>query len=151
VFVSHETNKTPVRSDVGTVATGRNPLPLGMGRFNKDETRLTSIEDKWIYFVKNAGNLHAIPESLNEPCIIDAFSRINEAAMTAEELELQWRRHDFIHAQRTSIELAEEKGEVRGRQQALIDVARNLLDVLDDDTIALKTGLTIEQIRVLRC
>jgi predicted transposase/invertase (TIGR01784 family) len=127
---------------------------IELPKFTKDETALTSIEDKWIYFVKNAGNLHAIPESLNEPCIVDAFSRINEAAMTAEELDLQWRRHDFIHAQRTSIELAEEKGEARGRQEgrqeALLDVACNLLDVLDDETIALKTGLTIAQISMLR-
>lgn len=27
-------NKTPARSGVGTVSIGRNPLPLGMGRFN---------------------------------------------------------------------------------------------------------------------
>lgn len=97
------------------------------------------------------------------PDLVKAHTKLDKAVDTAsEELELQWRRHDFIHAQRTSIELAEEKGEARGRQEgrqegiqegrqeALRDVARNLLDLLDDETIALKTGLTLVEISQLR-
>ena len=40
----------------------------------------------------------------------------------------------------------EENAEKRGR----LEVAKNLLDILDDETIAEKTGLNIEEIKVLR-
>ncbi len=127
-------------------------------KFTKSEEQLETIEDKWIYFIQNAGSLTTIPQTLNEPCIVDAFERINEAAMTPEELELQQKRHAFIQIQRSGLELAEEKGRAEGleagielgKQEEKLDIARNLLDVLDDATIALKTGLTVEQITALR-
>ena len=40
--------------------------------------------------------------------------------------------------------------EQNGRNEEKIQLARNLLDVLDDKTIALKTGLDIEEVRKLR-
>lgn len=86
--------------------------------------------------------------------------------MTPEELELQQKRHAFIQIQRTGLELAEEKGRAEGielgkqegielgkqegEQAKALEISRNLLDVLDDATIALKTGLTLEQITALR-
>ncbi len=41
-----------------------------------------------------------------------------------------------------------EEGKREGKKQR--DIAQNLLDVLDDETIALKTGLDIEEVRRLR-
>ncbi|WP_252225306.1 hypothetical protein [Clostridium sp. ZBS2] len=43
-----------------------------------------------------------------------------------------------------------EKGIQEGEYKKAIEIARNLLDVLDDETIALKTGLNIDEIRKLR-
>ncbi len=43
-----------------------------------------------------------------------------------------------------------EKGIQEGEYKKAIEVARNLLDVLDDETIALKTGLNIDEIKKLR-
>ncbi|WP_279289948.1 hypothetical protein [Clostridium botulinum] len=37
--------------------------------------------------------------------------------------------------------------EVRVKNDKAIEIAKNLLDVLDNKTIALKTGLDIEQIK----
>jgi predicted transposase/invertase (TIGR01784 family) len=135
-------------------------------KFNKTENELTDIKDKWIYFVKNAGKLDYIPTALQEPCIEEALSMANEAGLSKEDLELQHRRHDFILLQQGSLELAEEKGEARGIERGIelgkqegielgehtkaLAIAQNLLDVLDDATIAAKTGLTIEQVKALR-
>ncbi|NFT93753.1 hypothetical protein FDF86_15550 [Clostridium botulinum] len=44
----------------------------------------------------------------------------------------------------------EQKGEEKGLKEGKIQVAKNLLDVLDDETIALKTGLDIEEVIKLR-
>jgi len=38
----------------------------------------------------------------------------------------------------------------KGELKAKIEIAKNLLDILDDETISLKTGLTIEEIKKLR-
>ena len=43
-----------------------------------------------------------------------------------------------------------EEGLKQARKQQAIEIAKNLLDVLDDETISLKTGLSIEEIKKLR-
>lgn len=43
-----------------------------------------------------------------------------------------------------------EEAEARGEAKGKLDIARNLLDTLDTDTIALKTGLPLPQIKQLR-
>ncbi|WP_061313039.1 Rpn family recombination-promoting nuclease/putative transposase [Clostridium botulinum] len=48
------------------------------------------------------------------------------------------------------IEEGIQKGIQEGQYKKAIEVARNLLDVLDDETIALKTGLNIDEIKKLR-
>jgi predicted transposase/invertase (TIGR01784 family) len=79
---------------------------------------LKSIQEKWIYFVKNAGSLEYIPELLaSDPGISQAFGFANEAAMSREELEIQFKRRDFIILQRGSLALAESKGREEGLQE----------------------------------
>ena len=43
-----------------------------------------------------------------------------------------------------------EEGKQEGKQEERINIATKLLDVLDDETIAIKTGLSIEVVRSLR-
>ena len=43
-----------------------------------------------------------------------------------------------------------EEGLKRARKQQDIDIAHNLLDVLDDETIASATGLEVEEVRQMR-
>lgn len=124
-------------------------------KFKLELADLKTIQDKWIYFLKNAGSLEYIPDSLaSDPGISQAFTLANEAAMSREELEIQFKRRDFIILQRGSLILAEtkghEKGREEGREEGIQLVARNLLDILDDATIAKKTGLSAAQVRQLR-
>ncbi|MDD4929804.1 MAG: Rpn family recombination-promoting nuclease/putative transposase [Gallionella sp.] len=120
-------------------------------KFTLELQNLHSIQDKWIYFIKNAGSLEYIPDNLaSDPCINEAFTQINEAAMTREELEIQFKRRDFIIMQRGSLMLAETRGMEKGMEKAREEVARKLLDILDDATIADKTGLSVDQVRQLR-
>ncbi|MDP4027445.1 MAG: transposase, partial [Gallionella sp.] len=124
-------------------------------KFTLELDALENIRDKWIYFVKNAGSLEYIPDNLaSDPRINEAFGLINEAAMTREELEIQFKRRDFIILQRGSLALAEAKGREAGREEGMEkgreEIARNLLDILDDATIAAKTGLSEAQVGLLR-
>ncbi|MEG0707353.1 MAG: hypothetical protein RR427_05985, partial [Cellulosilyticaceae bacterium] len=43
-----------------------------------------------------------------------------------------------------------EKGIEKGEINKAIEIAKNLLDILDNETIASKTGLTVEKVEVLR-
>lgn len=43
-----------------------------------------------------------------------------------------------------------EEGLKRARKQQDIEIANNLLDVLDDETIASATGLEVEEVRQMR-
>lgn len=40
--------------------------------------------------------------------------------------------------------------EEQAKKEKAIEIAKNLLDVLDNETIALKTGLSIKEIKKLR-
>ena len=53
-------------------------------------------------------------------------------------------------AERKGIEKGRKEGIEEGIQQEKVEIAKNILDVLDDETISLKTGLTIEKIQQLR-
>ncbi|WP_294354319.1 Rpn family recombination-promoting nuclease/putative transposase [uncultured Clostridium sp.] len=48
------------------------------------------------------------------------------------------------------LEQGREEGKEEGERNKAIEIAKNLLDVLNDETISLKTGLTIEEITRLR-
>ncbi len=64
-----------------------------------------SIEDKWIYFIKNARALDVIPKNTNNT-IEKAYKIANRANLSKEELELQEKREDFLFIQKSSIEKA---------------------------------------------
>lgn len=127
-------------------------------KFTKDERQLETIQDKWLYFVQNAGHLSLVPKALDEAPIREAFAIANTAALTPEELEQQERRHDFIRLQRGAQKKAFDegqalgiaKGRAEGEQAKAITVARNLLTILDDAAIAAATGLSEERVASLR-
>jgi len=48
------------------------------------------------------------------------------------------------------VEQSIEKGIEEGQKQAKIEIAKNLLDLLYNETISLKTGLIIDEIEKLR-
>ncbi len=91
---------------------------IELPKFNKTEPELTSIQDKWLYFIKNAGSLDYIPKNLNQE-LEKAFNIANEANLSEEELELQHKKRDWIYIQKSSIELATKTGLEQGLQQGL--------------------------------
>ncbi|MEY8254293.1 hypothetical protein [Clostridium perfringens] len=45
---------------------------------------------------------------------------------------------------------AREEGKEAGKEETKLELAGNLLDILDDETIAVKTGLSIDVVKKLR-
>ena len=93
---------------------------IELPKFNLAEADLKTAKDRWLYFVKNAGSLKFIPDSLaKEPHIHQAFDIANEAGLSDEELEAQEKRFDFIRLQKGSIEKALHDGMVKGQEIGL--------------------------------
>jgi len=91
---------------------------IELPKFTKTEAELISIQDKWLYFIKNAGDLDYIPHNLEQE-LEKAFSIANEANLSAEELELQHKKRDWIYIQKSSIELATKTGLKQGLEEGL--------------------------------
>jgi predicted transposase/invertase (TIGR01784 family) len=139
-------------------------------KFTKALDELESLADKWIYFIKSARGLETIPEIMGQvPEIRKAFEVANQANLTREELEALEQREIYIHDQRNAIRLAlrqgieigrdqgievgREQGIQEGREQGIqeskIEIARQMIGVLDEDTISRITGLSLEEVRRL--
>ena len=86
------------------------------------------MTDKWIYFIKEAGHLDRIPESLGEVSEIElALNLANQADMTVEELELLDRRGIMLQDEKGRIAYAKEEGKEEGRLAEAIAVIKRQL------------------------
>ena len=96
-----------------------------------------------------------MPSSMEqEPALEHAFRVAEQSQLTREELETLEQQSRIIHDSLNAILYAEQqgelKGELRGKREASIAIAIQLFDILDLETIAQKTGLTLEELRSLR-
>jgi len=127
---------------------------IELPKFTKKAEEISTIADKWIYFIKNAGSLSIMPEALDEHPISKAFQIANTAGLGEEELEIQHKRRDFIWLQKGALEKAGKdgwkKGKEEGKAEGKADVARNMKKKnMDIQMIADLTGLTPEDIQRL--
>jgi predicted transposase/invertase (TIGR01784 family) len=132
-------------------------------KFQKNLEELSTIFDKWTYFLKEARVLEGVPATMGAvPEIQRAFEIANQANLNREELEDLEHQEIFIHDQRNAIlkgfnqgvkqgvQQGVQQGLQQGEKQAKLDIARQLLDLLDEDTISQRTGLTLEEVQQLK-
>lgn len=116
-------------------------------KFQKTLEQLETLTDKWIYFMKSARTLETVPETLgNIPAIQRAFQIANQANLSRDELDDMEKRELFFQDQKNAIIMAQQEA----RQEKAIEIARQLLNILDDETISRTTGLSLEEIQQLR-
>jgi len=110
--------------------------------------------DEWIYFFKN----EEIREGFKAKGLAKAKSVLDIMKLTEEERRV-YARHTYNVRYKASMfqstyVVGKMKGIKKGRREGLekakTDVAINLLDILDDETIAQKTGLSLIKVRQLR-
>ncbi len=120
-------------------------------KFSKGLEELETITDKWLYFLKTARKLDTVPEKMGAvPEIKKAFEIANQANLSREELEDLEQREIYIHDQRNAIKRALKQGRQEGIRETKIEIAKQLLDVLDEELISQKTGLSLEEIEQLK-
>ena len=151
LIINQETNK----QDLDDFEFSFIELP----KFDKKLEELSSVLDKWIYFIKNASNLTMIPAQYESPKEFkEAFNIAMQTTWDKKELEIydyiSLKEFDELNALRTAERKGMQKGVEQGIEQGSknkqIEIAKNLLDVLDVETISLKTGLDVELILQLR-
>ena len=132
-------------------------------KFNQELAELETITDKWIYFLKEAPTLAAIPSNMSAvPELEKALQIANQAGLSAEELERLERQELFWLSQRDDLNAATRRAEVEGLQRGLEQgleqgreeekkaIARQCLSQgLPMETIIAITQLTVEQIENL--
>ncbi len=124
---------------------------IELPKFKKSLEALGSLSDKWIYFLRNANKLQSIPSLMEqEPAIQHAFRVAEQSQLTRDELETLEQESRILNDNRNAIVYAEQQAELRGEKKASIAIAQQLFDVLDLETIAQKTGLTLEELRSLK-
>ena len=120
-------------------------------KFGKKLEELETLTDKWIYFLKNAKSLEVVPEQMGEvQAIKKAFEVANRADLTREELEDLEHQEIYIQDQRNAITKAVKQAVSQAMKEKALEIAKGLLDVLDEATIAQTTGLSIEEIQKLK-
>ena len=116
---------------------------IELTKFTKTEAQCQDIRDNWIYFLKNAGDLTMVPNNMPEQ-VQSAYDISNEAGMSKAELELQYKKKEFISIQINALSLAQRKGKIEGKIEGKMEgielVATNLL---------LNTNMSVEEVTQL--
>jgi predicted transposase/invertase (TIGR01784 family) len=120
---------------------------IELPKFTKKLDELDTLHDKWLYFIKNAPELTAVPENMKTvPELEKAFKIAEQSNLTREELEDLERREVFIQDQRNAIIKAKKQGE----KEKAREIAKKLRNMLDTDKVCEMTGLSVDEIEALR-
>ncbi len=140
VYKEEDTNFTYTDNNIKLVF-------VELSKFTKEVHQLETLADKWIYFMKYARTITDVPEIMDSvPEIHKAFGIADQVNLTVDELADLERREMFIDDQQGAIIKATQEA----RQEEKQAIARQLLDRLDDATIAQITGLSIQNVQNLR-
>lgn len=135
---------------------------LEMPKYSKDEKDLETNFDKWLYVLKNLPNLTSRPARLQERVFKKLFEVAEIANFSQKQLEDYEESLKIYRDMKGVIETAKIEGEEKGRaegekigiekgiEKGKLEVARNLLDIMDDKKISAITGLPIADIMKLR-
>ena len=106
--------------------------------------------DEWIYFLKN----EKIEDTFKAKGLQKAKEQLDMLKLPEDERLAYNRYVDNLHYQASMVEssygIGKLKGREEGKKEERLHVAINLLDVLDDATIAGKTGLFLDEVEKLR-
>ncbi len=122
---------------------------IELPKFKKSLEELTDVKDKWIYFVKHAGDMSVIPGEMSEPKEIrEAFEAANKFTWSKEDLDAYDAKGIYIADERQRIVYAEKMGIEKGEKQKALAIAKAMLaENMPIDTISKITGLTQAEIQ----
>ena len=124
---------------------------IELPKFRKN--RLENIKEgnkelnRWLSFLQQDISEERLEEIIKmDPAIKMAEEKLEKLSHDPDTIALYRAREDSAHERANLIST----GIQRGIHQRNIELATNLLDILDDETISQKTGLSVEKVRKLR-
>jgi len=127
-------------------------------RINNFDDIAKDTLDEWIYFLKN----EEIKDDFSAKGLQKAKEQLDVLRLPEQERLAYDQYIDDLHYQASMVESSYGIGKLKGRKESRkegrkeglregkLQVAGNLLEVLDDATIAQKTGLPLEDVKKLR-
>ena len=120
-------------------------------KFTKTEAELETVEDKWLFFLKHAKELEAVPAVIHEEALKEAFEIIKRLNWDSNTMELYDNRAMKIQDQIQEVNFGylagERKGIEQGRKEGIEKIALALKKAgLSSSEIAQHTGLSEEKI-----
>lgn len=111
--------------------------------------------ERWLAFLEKDISETTLKELMDmEPAIYKAENKLEYLSSDPKTMDLYWERERSLHERANMIHSAEQRGIEQGIEQGsntrALEIARNLLDILDDEMISLKTGLSVEEVKKLR-
>ncbi|RXD25841.1 Rpn family recombination-promoting nuclease/putative transposase [Acinetobacter baumannii] len=123
----------------------------------QDVQRVEDVKSKleaWLYFINQPDSELVQELEKVEIEIKEAKAQLVRLSEDRKEGEQYEKRRESRLNEVSTLAYAEEKGMVKGIEQGAkiekIEIAKKLLDVLDDETISLKTGLSLEEVKEIR-
>ncbi len=94
---------------------------IELPKFNKQLDQLTTLTDKWIYFVKNTSNLETVPDTMVAvPEIERAFQIANDTNLSQKDLDELQKQESWIQDQQGAIYLATQQALKRGKSELIL-------------------------------
>ena len=122
-------------------------LELPKFRKKKDKDFRENSIERWLMFLEKDTPETTLKELISMDTAIEkAEQKIEYLSSDEDTMRVYYDRERSLHERANMISSAEE----RGMEKRNIEIAKNLLDILDNETIALKTGLDIEIVKELR-
>jgi len=124
---------------------------LAMPKFNKKEQELQTKFDKWLFVLKNLNKLERIPVELKEAIFLKLFETAEIAKLDNNELKQYQESINAYRDIKNSVDTAREEGEIKGKIEGKIEIARGMkLKGFDILIIEELTGLTKNEIENLK-
>ncbi|MEF9960494.1 MAG: Rpn family recombination-promoting nuclease/putative transposase [Niameybacter sp.] len=110
---------------------------------------------RWMMFLEKDVPKEVLREmSEIEPAIKMAENKLEYLSSDPKTIALykarEYAEHERANLYSSGLERGIEQGIEQGMQQEKYNLAKNLLDILDNETIARKTGLTIQEVQSMR-
>lgn len=125
---------------------------IELPKFKKREDQLETLVDKWIYFIKCAGDIKSAPTELKtNKTFAHAFQVLTQSAWTEKEMALYQAQVDARRVEIGVLATAKEEGREEGRSERSLEIARTMLakNMIIKD-ISDVTGLGVDEIKKLK-
>ena len=116
-FKHTENERYISRSQVCDIETGEQTMKdmeftfIELPKFKLELRELTTLVEKWVYFIKNAENLAIVPENTDDEGLKSAYEEANVQTWTQEELDAYDYAFMREEDERARLDKAEQNGE----------------------------------------